>query len=979
MITGNPKPASFSKRIRESLCAMIFLAILLPASPVMAQWQQVSSGITSNLVAGSFANDSTGYLVSADGKVLKTTDTGANWTLCGSLTGTFTSIFCTGPDTVYTGGNQLYRSPDQGATWEFVTTFLPATITDLCFFGSKHGFMILPGWTNCYENGVYYLQDSYHLKKSDDYGESWQYLSENLAAYSRFDVLSDSVAFVSGGLFWNLSGCNTWYMGSSKRTTDRGQTWQGTNLPAIENISFFHPDTGYFVAYYPPVLKKTVDGGATFTDQMVFTPEGGTSRDFLFMNQIDAYIKGTNNIYVSASEGVAWQVDHSSTRTLNRLIRNGGHTIFCIGDSGTILKKLVVPSPYPDTIYNYAAPNIPINFGMIDLGSTNIKQFFIENRGNTPISLNLSSTDAFGISLSHSNFVDTLPVTVGLFAKTTIYIRFAPQHEGTYNGLITIKHNQLSDGYINVIGECDAVLSGEVVKDTLVCKKTLRIKSGLTVKPGVTLTICEGTTVNFLGSQNGMIVQGVLSALGDSASPIIFNEPLWSSDRHTIFFQHADPSDTSVLQYCKIYSDEPAGPAIYLLNSIARMDHCIIETMKSTRISLEGPNSGLDLRNSEIFNTFPGALTYNCGSIFAKNPGWCRISNSSFHGYNSDISIYSTGNPAAINFSTRMENCTFFNTDGSVTIYGDAIVTGNRFYNNLDGINLSFAKDTLLFSGNEIFDNRTDHNTSTVKIVNLYTSAYVTQNLIYNNTSWDHGAGIRILADPQDTDTVYIIGNTICNNHTENGLGSDLYATGRCVFRNNIIWNLRDTLNSVYVHDLANSVVDHNCFSQPLNTGVDNILANPSFTNPTGYIGYNYTGPVTADWTLLQQSPCINAGNPGPFPYIPATDFAGNPRVVHGRIDMGAYEYNSSLSVAGISQEQPCLVFPNPATGYLTVSATGQRSGELVITDCSGRTLIRSAFHGSARVSITDLPPGIYICTVSEPDGVICRGKFVRQ
>ncbi len=55
-----------------------------------------------------------------------------------------------------------------------------------------------------------------------------------------------------------------------------------------------------------------------------------------------------------------------------------------------------------------------------------------------------------------------------------------------------------------------------------------------------------------------------------------------------------------------------------------------------------------------------------------------------------------------------------------------------------------------------------------------------------------------------------------------------------------------------------------------------NISANPDFVSPT-------------DFELKNGSPAIGAGTIS-APDLPKRDFAGKPRIVDGRIDMGAYE-----------------------------------------------------------------------------------------
>ena len=76
--------------------------------------------------------------------------------------------------------------------------------------------------------------------------------------------------------------------------------------------------------------------------------------------------------------------------------------------------------------------------------------------------------------------------------------------------------------------------------------------------------------------------------------------------------------------------------------------------------------------------------------------------------------------------------------------------------------------------------------------------------------------------------------------------------------------------------------------------GAGNIDADPLFVDP-GYWDDNEVW-VEGDYHLLPDSPCIDAGDPN-HPYDPnETDLDGKPRIINGRIDMGAYEYSCSIA-----------------------------------------------------------------------------------
>ena len=75
--------------------------------------------------------------------------------------------------------------------------------------------------------------------------------------------------------------------------------------------------------------------------------------------------------------------------------------------------------------------------------------------------------------------------------------------------------------------------------------------------------------------------------------------------------------------------------------------------------------------------------------------------------------------------------------------------------------------------------------------------------------------------------------------------------------------------------------------------GIGSIGDDPCFMAP-GYWDANGAW-VDSDYHLLAGSPCIDAGDPNYVPEPNETDLDGKPRIINGRIDMGAYEYMPSI------------------------------------------------------------------------------------
>ncbi len=155
-------------------------------------------------------------------------------------------------------------------------------------------------------------------------------------------------------------------------------------------------------------------------------------------------------------------------------------------------------------------------------------------------------------------------------------------------------------------------------------------------------------------------------------------------------------------------------------------------------------------------------------------------------------------------------------------------------------------------------------------------------------------------------------------------------------------------------------------------------------------------------YALPWNSPCINAGTPmfesgmNP-PYIvqedtifqlvtfdydtiplPANDLAGNPRIVDGRIDMGAFEFqdtlNTSIAINSQVNRSKLSVYPNPADDQIFFEVEDKFSGQpnLIIIDIQGKMLISSKLSEQVTsIEVSHLQNGIYFYKT------VINGKFV--
>ncbi len=108
---------------------------------------------------------------------------------------------------------------------------------------------------------------------------------------------------------------------------------------------------------------------------------------------------------------------------------------------------------------------------------------------------------------------------------------------------------------------------------------------------------------------------------------------------------------------------------------------------------------------------------------------------------------------------------------------------------------------------------------------------------------------------------------------------------------------------------------------------------------------------------------------------------AGEKAKLHGNMTFHALWVDSSVSINNIT-EDPVNLWPNPTSGELYVNLDNGHSAQILVIDAMGRTLLREDYPntmgGSAKISLSDLPNGLYTVQVKTPIGVYNR-RVIKQ
>lgn len=278
-----------------------------------------------------FENENDGFLLNQNGDFYKTSNSGNSWNFSATFKGAYSFSIKDSTGIIPTLGGDIYITTDNGRSWEKKLQNFGVLDNHFAEIISKDTLLILK---------INYGASKYELYRSDNRGNTWQLINNNIPLANRkFDFVNSKIGYstASDGIYKTADGGISWqkiYSISSSagftsikfynslvgfvqreifgmlRTTDGGITWEQKSTPQDRlNDIFFIDQTNAFAVGELGVVYKTADGGSTWTyispNPRIYANDLYT---LYFFNSSKGIVAGhRGQIYYTSDGGSSWR------------------------------------------------------------------------------------------------------------------------------------------------------------------------------------------------------------------------------------------------------------------------------------------------------------------------------------------------------------------------------------------------------------------------------------------------------------------------------------------------------------------------------------------------------------------------------------------------------------------------------------------------------------------------------------------------
>ena len=201
---------------------IIIFITLLCFTEANAQWYKVDSKTTENIYDIFFVDENVGYCIGANGTIIKTVNSGENWSDISFNSQDINQIYFINSETgIIVGDNNIYKTTNGGNSFKDISSNFAVNNYDLIgieiSFKDEFGIIRIS-----YLNANNRSNSFYKFYKSFDFGNTWEELDDFNPSYGFFYIINPNIYYLVG---FDL-----------KKTTDGGDTWE-----TIPNINFDFP------------------------------------------------------------------------------------------------------------------------------------------------------------------------------------------------------------------------------------------------------------------------------------------------------------------------------------------------------------------------------------------------------------------------------------------------------------------------------------------------------------------------------------------------------------------------------------------------------------------------------------------------------------------------------------------------------------------------------------------------------------------
>ena len=208
------------------------------------------------------------------------------------------------------------------------------------------------------------------------------------------------------------------------------------------------------------------------------------------------------------------------------------------------------------------------------------------------------------------------------------------------------------------------------------------------------------------------------------------------------------------------------------------------------------------------------------------------------------------------------------------------------------------------------------------------------------------------------------------------GKRNSVSANHTTTISNCILWNNKAAGGTVarpisgLIDDIVNPITITNSIDETNFTGVtlSGTSSNTSGSNPL------FTNAASGDYTLNPGSPAIDTGNNAST--IGTTDLLNNQRIFNSTVDMGAFEFGST--VLGLQSFDPIpdfSIYPNPASSIVNIQSNKEIKS-IEIYSLEGKLI---GIPIENKIDVSNLKPGLYLIKVTNSQNETAIKRLIKK